>query len=89
MYSGTPPCGHPTYVDTMLLWTLFLQPVSGFHSLISFTTVDTPQFWTLFVWPSVVHISEVLYVINDSIEFENAARDIWAKLYTQKQFSRS
>ena len=47
------------YVDTMLLWTLFLGPVHGVHSIISFTTVDTSQLWTLFGRPSGVHISEV------------------------------
>ncbi len=64
--SGTSLCGHPTYVDIMLSWTLFLGPVHGVHNIISFTTVDFPQFWTLFVQfgsfvqPSDVHISEVL-----------------------------
>ena len=29
-YSGTSPCGHPAYVDTMLLRTLFVWP-SGVH----------------------------------------------------------
>ncbi len=33
MYSGTSPCGHPAYVDTMLLWTLFLGPIHGVHSI--------------------------------------------------------
>ncbi len=26
-YSRTPPCGHPTSVDTPPLWTLFARPV--------------------------------------------------------------
>ncbi len=26
-YSRTPPCGHPTFVDTPPLWTLFARPV--------------------------------------------------------------
>ncbi len=41
-YSGTSPCGHPSYVDIMLLWTLFLGPIHGVNSMISSTTVDTP-----------------------------------------------
>ena len=26
-YSSTPPCGHPAFVDTPPLWTLFARPV--------------------------------------------------------------
>ena len=27
VYSRTPPCGHPTFVDTLPMWTLFARPV--------------------------------------------------------------
>ena len=63
LYSGTSPCGHPTYGDTMLLLTLFLGSAHGVYSIISFTTVDTPQLLKLFVWLLGVHISEVLLYI--------------------------
>ena len=74
-YSGTSPCGHPTYVDTMLLWALFLKPIHGVHSIMSFTTVDTPQLWTLFVRPLGFHICKIVRFYCTSISYFQCLKD--------------
>ncbi len=85
MYSGTSPCGHPTYVDTMLLWILFLGPIHGVHSIISFTTVNTSQLWTLFVRPSGGHIIEVLLYCICIVAWVSSATG--SSCYRQKKWT--
>ncbi len=47
MYSRVPPCGHSSYVDTPLLWTLFSRPIcfsyimQDVHYCGRFANVDT------------------------------------------------
>ena len=77
--SGTQQCtvercrlsGHPGFVDTPPLWTLFPGPFVTSHisgrgydlwclATTTFTSVDTSLSWTLSVRPSGAHIAEVL-----------------------------
>ncbi len=63
IYSRTSPCGHPTYVSTPPLWTLFPGPIQCDVDTNCFTTVDTPLFWTLLSGPQVFTLARFCCVV--------------------------
>ena len=76
IYSRTPPCGHPTFVDTPPLWTLSARPVCLWPWPHIVSLVGTPRYCGHFLFGPQVSTLPRFYCILQA-RLKKNVRKVW------------